>query len=110
VQQWYTYENGALLIYQEVWDGHAGQPLLVFNMGADGWWTSSSTRSNNRREQLHRRAGERGVIIDLIYHDSQTYDVCTGSGADNGQLTLQFKTRYVDVWMNIIAERPRPAR
>ncbi|MHC1710391.1 MAG: hypothetical protein AB9819_08315 [Methanomassiliicoccales archaeon] len=106
VQQWYTYENGALLIYQE--DGMAmrASPSLVLSMSTLGG------PANVQFDQIDiigennsiGGQGSAGVIIDLIYHDSQTYDVSTQSGADNGQLTLQFKTRYVDVWLDVIEE------
>ncbi|HQQ24775.1 MAG TPA: hypothetical protein PLR51_00675 [Methanomassiliicoccales archaeon] len=106
VQQWYTYENGALLIYQE--DGMAmrASPSLVFAMSeVDGPVDVQFDQIDIIGENNSIGGqGSGGVIIDLIYHDSQTYDVCTESGVDNGQLNLQFKTRYVDVWMNVIAE------
>jgi hypothetical protein len=106
VQQWYTYENGALLIYQE--DGMAmrASPSLVFSMSATGGVVNVQFDQIDIIGENNSIGGQGsgGVIIDLIYHDSQTYDVSTDTGVDNGTLTLQFKTRYVDVWMDIIEE------
>jgi len=106
VQQWYTYENGALMIYQE--DGMAlrASPSLVLSMSApngpvDVQFDQIDIIGGNSSVGGQ---GSAGVILDLIYHDSQVYDVCTSGGSDNGQLTLKFQTRYVDVWMDIIAE------
>jgi len=106
VQQWYTYENGALLIYQE--DGMAmrASPSLIFSMSAIGGPVGVQFDQIDIIGENNSIGGQGsgGVIIDLIYHDSQTYEVCTPGGDDDGQLTLKFKTRYVDVWLDIIAE------
>lgn len=104
VQQWYTYENGALLIYQEDGEALRASPSLVFMKSeADG-------PVNVQFDQVDfigsnasiGGQGSGGVVIDLIYHDSQIYDVCTDTGVDDGELTMMFKTRYLDVWMNVI--------
>lgn len=105
VQQWYAYENGALLIFQE--DGMAmrAAPSLIF-------LTNSDNTVNVQFDQVDLIGdnstvgglGSAGVAIDLIYHDSQTYDVSTSAGAASGPLMMQFTTRYNTTWTNIIDE------
>ncbi len=108
VQQWYTYENGALLIYQE--DGMAmrASPSLSFIKSVvDGGIDVSFDQVDIIGENTTISGqGNGGVIIDLLYYDSQTYDICTKTSdttsTDNGALTLEFKTRYNATWMEII--------
>lgn len=110
VQQWYTYENGALLIYQLDGTAMRASPSLVFTKSTvdqsidvqfdqvDIIGTNSSISGQ----------GSGGVIIDLLYHDSQTYNICTKTGdttsTDNGVLVMKFMTRYNDVWFDIITK------
>ncbi len=105
VQQWYTYENGALLIYQE--DGMAlrASPSLVISKST----TDSSIDVQFDQVDLIGTnssisgQGSGGVVIDLIYHDSQVYDVCMDTGGNNGTLVLEFKTRYNTTWWEVIS-------
>jgi hypothetical protein len=106
VQQWYTYENGALLIYQEDGTAMRASPSLVFSKSMlDG----SVDVQFDQVDLIGANSsisgqGSGGVIIDLIYHDSQTYNVCMSDGGDNGTLTLEFKTRYNTTWYEIITK------
>jgi len=104
VQQWYTYENGAILIYQQ--DGVAlrASPSLVFMKNAEDGPVSVQFDQIDiiGTNTSIGGQGNGGVVIDLIYHDSQTYNICSEEGADDGWLTLQFKTRYYTTWLNII--------
>ena len=104
VQQWYTYENGALLIYQE--DGMAlrASPSLVFSMSGNSIDVQFDQIDIIGTNSSIGGQGSGGVIIDLIYHDSQDYSICGSDGKDDGTLTLTFKTRYDTVWMNVIEE------
>jgi len=105
VQQWYTYENGALLIYQQ--DGMAMRagPSLNFILNGDG----SVNVQFDQVDLIGKNSsvsglGNAGATIDLIYHDPQTYDLCQSNGDDNGNLTMVFTTRYNTTWMSFIRE------
>ncbi|MCG7844316.1 MAG: hypothetical protein MIO90_02665 [Methanomassiliicoccales archaeon] len=103
VQQWYAYENGALMIFQE--DGMAmrAAPSLVFIPNTDGSFSVQFDQVDLiGKNSTVGGLGSAGVTIDLIYHDSQTYDLCTASGADRGSLSITFVTRYNTTWMDYI--------
>ncbi|MBN1110403.1 MAG: hypothetical protein JXA45_06565 [Methanomassiliicoccales archaeon] len=105
VQQWYAYENGALLIYQE--DGMAvrASPSISFVLNSDG-------SINLQFDQVDIIGGDNsiggqgsgGANIDLLYHSSQTYYVCGATPGENGEVTMVFKTRYYNAWDNFIQE------
>lgn len=109
VQQWYTYENGALLIYQEDGTAMRASPSLVFTRGSDG----SIDVQFDQVDIIGTNTsiggqGNGGLVIDLIYHDSQVYQVWNNvQNEDNGDLTIEFKTRYNTTWTNIIDEAAR---
>lgn len=109
VQQWYTYENGALLIYQQ--DGMAmrASPSLVFSKSTDvggGIDVQFDQVDIIGTNSSISGQGSGGVVIDLIYHDSQEYEICTKltdtTSSDNGTLVLEFKTRYNSTWYEVI--------
>lgn len=105
VQQWYTYENGALLIFQE--DGMAmrAAPSLTFLNNGDTVDVQFDQVDIIGDNSTVGGLGSAGVIIDLIYHDSQTYDLTDSTGVDdNGTLMMQFTSRYNTTWINIIKE------
>lgn len=117
VQQWYTYENGALLIYQL--DGMAlrASPSLVFTKVSEGTVNTYNVQFDQvdiiGSNSSISGQGSGGVVIDLIYHDSQQYNVCTRvsneQSIDNGPLVLMFKTRYNTTWMEIITKAIKDA-
>ncbi len=104
VQQWYTYENGALLIYQE--DGMAlrASPSLVFSKSGDSIDVRFDQIDIIGDNSSIGGQGSGGVIIGPVHHESQDYSICGSDGKDDGTLTLTFKTRYDTVWMNVIEE------
>jgi len=106
VQQWYTYENGALLVYQL--DGMAmrASPSLSFvknnNLVSvnfdqiDIIGTNSSVGGQ----------GSGGIVLDLISQESRTYEVRTSGSpsSTSGQLEIVFTTRYNTTWCNFLNE------
>ena len=105
VQQWYTYENGALMIYQQ--DGMAMRagPSLDFILNGDGTVNAQFDQVDLiGKNSSVSGLGNAGAAIDLIYHDSQTYYLCQSNGDDNGDLTMVFTTRYNTTWMSFIRE------
>jgi hypothetical protein len=107
VQQWYTFENGALMIYQE--DGMAirALPSLSFTNSDVGLYNVQFDQVDLIGTNTSVSGqGSAGVIIDLVYHDSQTYDLCQAENddTDNGQLNLVFTTRYNSTWIDFLNE------
>ncbi|MCX6651634.1 MAG: hypothetical protein NT131_08300 [Methanomassiliicoccales archaeon] len=110
VGQWFNYENGALMVFQEEGMVMRATPSLVFTLNGDGTVNIQFDQVDiiGSNETISGQ-GSAGINIDLIYHDSQTYDVCTPAGTDNGQLVLKFTTRYNTVWESYINETAQAA-
>lgn len=97
VPQWYSYENGALMVYQDEGMAMRATPSLVFSVNDDG-------TVNVQFDQVDLIGGNdtiggdgtAGIIIDLIYHDYQTYDL------EDSSLVLKITTRYNATWSNFI--------
>ena len=94
VQQWYTYENGSLLIYQQDGTAIRASPSLSFQLNGDGTINLQFDQVDFiGKNSTVGGQGSAGVIIDLIYHDSQTYDVCDQTSGSDGKVVLEFTTR-----------------
>jgi hypothetical protein len=96
VQQWYAYENGALMVYQKEGMAMRATPSLVFTPNADGSVNIQFDQVDLiGRNETVAGMGTAGVVIDLIYHDSQVYSISGATGAEtDGSLTITFTTRY----------------
>ncbi|HNX47667.1 MAG TPA: hypothetical protein PKM11_03825 [Methanomassiliicoccales archaeon] len=104
VQQWYGYENGALMVYQKDGVAMRASPSLVFIKNSDSTVNLQFDQVDmiGSNESVSGM-GTAGIVIDLIYHDSQTYVVSGATGAEsNGPVVLKFTTRYVSaLWSHL---------
>ncbi len=104
VQQWYAYENGALMVYQMEGMAMRATPSLVFTPNSDGSVNVQFDQVDLiGRNETVAGAGTAGVVIDLIYHDSQVYSISGTTGAEtDGALTITFTTRYNSTMISYI--------
>ncbi|NLX46625.1 MAG: hypothetical protein GXY70_00410 [Euryarchaeota archaeon] len=104
VQQWYGYENGALMIYQKEGVAMRASPSLVFVPNSDGTVNLQFDQVDliGSNESV-AGMGTAGIVIDLIYHDSQTYIVSGDTGTEEeGAVMLKFTTRYLSaLWSHL---------
>ncbi len=111
VPQWYAYENGAIIVSQDTGMAMRATPSLVFSVNNDSSVNVQFDQvdfigSNDTIVGL----GTAGIIIDLIYHDSQTYMVCGSTNPEtNGKLVLEFTTRYNTTWASFIDDAAQSA-
>jgi len=106
VQQWYGYENGALIIYQKEGMAIRATPSLTLSVNPDSTVNVQFDQvdligSNETVSGI----GMAGVDIDLISHESQKYMLTDHAGTQSdGALVLKFTTRYLDaLWSYINA-------
>ena len=99
VQQWYCYENGALLIYQQ--DGMAmrATPTLDFVKNTDSISVFFDEVDVLGRNNTIGGTGSAGLALDLIVHDTQSYTV-----NGNVPFVMTFTTRYNTTWINYLEE------
>lgn len=111
VPQWYAYENGAIMVSQESGMALRATPSLVFSTNNDG-------TMNVQFDQVDLIGGNdtvgglgtAGIVIDLIYYDSQSYDVCGTTGSElDGTLVIELTTRYNTTWTSFIDETAQKA-
>lgn len=111
VAQWFNYENGALMVFQEEGMVMRATPSLVFSLNGDGTVNFQFDQVDiiGSNDTIAGQ-GNAGVNIDLIYHDSQVYKVCNAAGTvDSGQLVLKFTTKYNTAWEDYINDTAEAA-
>jgi len=111
VAQWFNYENGALMVFQDEGMVMRATPSLVFSLNGDGTVNFQFDQVDiiGSNDTIAGQ-GNAGVNIDLIYHDSQVYDVCNAAGTvDSGQLVLKFTTKYNTAWEDYINDTAEAA-
>jgi len=111
VAQWFNYENGALMVFQQEGMVMRATPSLVFSLNGDGTLNVQFDQVDiiGSNDTIAGQ-GNAGINIDLIYHDSQTYEICDAAGAqESGQLVLKFTTRYNTVWESFINDTAEAA-
>ncbi|MEM0448383.1 MAG: hypothetical protein QW520_00980 [Methanomassiliicoccales archaeon] len=97
VQQWVTYENGAILIRQE--DGQTVRAFPSFNL--DKPLATSKVEISFTQVDFIGRNGSvagtssAGLNIDLIHFDSQAYQI-------DGAVVFEFKTLNADAWYSYL--------
>jgi hypothetical protein len=104
VQQWYAYENGGLMVYQKEGMAMRATPSLVFTSNSDGSVNVQFDQVDLiGRNETVAGMGTAGVVIDLIYHDSQVYSLSGATGTESdGALVITFTTRYNETLISFI--------
>lgn len=100
VQQWIAYENGAIILKQEDGQSVRGAPNLDItknNKTLDIEFTQvdmiGSTQSMTGADTV-------GFSIDLVYVDSQNYNI----SAEGGTFSLRFNTTYGEAWYKYLSQ------
>jgi len=104
VQQWYGYENGALIIYQKEGMAVRASPSIVLALNPDNTVNVQFDQVDLIGDnETVAGIGMAGVNIDLYSHESQSYMLSDPTGTHSeGTLVLKFTTRYLDALWSYI--------
>ncbi|HEY3420551.1 MAG TPA: hypothetical protein VGK23_08370 [Methanomassiliicoccales archaeon] len=102
VGQWLAYENGALIVKQDVGEAMKASPSLEITKSGNSFNVIFTQIDIYGTNSTMVGTGVAGVNINLIYLDMQTYTPHWGSDANQNSTVYKFNTVYNGSLMNFL--------
>jgi hypothetical protein len=109
VGQWLAYENGAIIVKQDVGEAMKATPSLEITKSGNNFNVVFTQIDIVGTNSTMAGTGVAGVNINLIYLDTQKYTPNWGSGADQNTTVYKFNTVYNVALMDFMNKTIKPA-